>query len=336
MSFTSFVPSLVLLFRFKNKFVRISAIMNEKHYLVLAYYHFVDLPNPREEVARHKEFFVGKDVTCRIYLSVQGINGQLSARLSDAQAYMEWMQSRPEFSNIVFKLHEHFEHAFPRITVKYRKKLVAIDADVDLSKRGEHVSPRRWKEMIECEKEKVLIDVRNDYEWKIGHFEGSELPPCKTFRDFVEYADKLKEKIDPAKTPVMMCCTGGIRCEIYSSILMQRGFEKVYQLEGGIINYGEKEGNKYWKGKLFVFDDRLGVPLSDENSSVIGTCHHCGNANDTYYNCANMDCNELFLCCPDCLPIHSGCCQESCKTAERVRPYHQIGHKPFRKWYHYT
>lgn len=311
---------------------------NEKNYLVLAYYHIGQIDNAAEEVKTHKSFFQNRDVTARIYISEQGINGQMSASCADAKAYMDWIHSRPGFENVHFKLHPHHEHVFPRLTVKYRKQLVALDRDVDFSKRGEHVSPEEWEKMLE-QKEKVLIDVRNDYEWKIGHFEGSELPKLETFRDFVKYAEELKTRVNPDTTPVMMYCTGGIRCELFSSLLMEHGFEKIYQLDGGVINYGLKRGNKHWKGKLFVFDDRLAVPLSekDKETEVIGKCHHCGTPNDTYYNCANMDCNHLFLCCPDCLKAFSGCCKEECKCAERLRPYHhQEPHKPFKKWYHYA
>ncbi|MBS4170196.1 MULTISPECIES: rhodanese-related sulfurtransferase [unclassified Neochlamydia] len=305
-------------------------------YLVLAYYHFPHLPDPHAEVTAHKKFFEGRDVTCRIYISENGINGQMSASREDGQAYMDWMHARPEFKDMHFKLHEYHEHAFPRCTVKYRKQLVAVDERIDLSKRGEHVSPQRWKEMLEKKDDHILIDVRNDYEWKVGHFEGAELPPCETFKDFKHYVEDLKEKIDPQKTPVMMYCTGGIRCELYSSILIKQGFDKVYQLEGGIINYGLQEGSDYWLGKLFVFDDRLTVPISKEETKTIATCHHCNQPCDTYLNCANMDCNDLFICCNECSKKYLGCCQEQCQQAERVRPFQEDRpHKPFRKKHKY-
>lgn len=307
-----------------------------KPYLVLAYYHFHLIDNPREEVKRHKAFFAGRDVACRIYISEQGINGQMSAARADATAYMEWMHARPEFASMPFKLHEHHELVFPKLTVKYRKQLVAFDEEVDLANRGQHVSPEEWDQLMENSKEKMILDVRNDYEWKIGHFEGAELPPCATFRDFRKYAEELKNRIDPRNTPVMMSCTGGIRCELYSAVLKSKGFEKVYQLDGGVINYGLKRGQKNWKGKLFVFDDRLAVALDEEKPPVpISNCHQCGEPNDKYYNCANMDCNALFLCCKECISTFQGCCQESCMHADRVRPYHEVNHKPFRKWYHY-
>lgn len=311
--------------------------MNTKPYLVLAYYHFLKISDPHEEVELHKNFFKDRDVTSRIYISENGINGQMSAARADAQAYMEWMHSRPEFKDVHFKLHEHEEQAFPRCTVKYRKQLVAVDEVVDLEKRGEHVSPEKWKEMMDEKNKYVLLDVRNDYEWKVGHFEGAELPPCETFREFKQYAADLKSKVDPEKTPVMMYCTGGIRCELYSSILMEQGFDKVYQLQGGVINYGLKQGSQHWLGKLFVFDDRLTVPISSEETKIVGTCHHCQKASDTYVNCANMDCNALFICCADCLKKHVGCCKRECESSERLRPFHEnTAHKPFRKKHHYT
>lgn len=307
-----------------------------KPYFILAYYHFVDIEAPCEEVARHKAFFDGKEATSRIYISHQGINGQMSAKREDALAYMEWMHARPEFKDVAFKVDPYHENVFPRLAIKYRPNLVGYDKPVDLNRRGEHVDPLVWKEMLEKEDGHLLLDVRNDYEWKIGHFEKAELPLCETFRDFDAYADQLKEVKDPKTTPVMMYCTGGIRCELYSSILKEKGFEKVYQLEGGIINYGKKAGSSHWLGKLFVFDDRLSVPISDEDTEVIGKCRHCGQPSEAYYNCANMDCNDLFLCCSECLKKVAGCCGTECQSAPRLRPYHhQDPHKPFKRWHHY-
>lgn len=308
----------------------------EKPYFILAYYYFTKIENPKEEVLTHKAFLESKDVKARIYISEQGINGQFSGARADAEAYMAWMKSRELFSNIVFKIDEYHEHVFPRLTIKYRKQLVAIDKEVNMENQGEHLSPEKWKEMLD-RKEAVLLDVRNDYEWEVGHFEGAELPPCETFREFNQFADDLKEKIKDAKRPVMMYCTGGIRCEVYSSLLKEKGIEPIFQLEGGVINYGKKMGNEHWKGKLFVFDDRLTVPLSEEGEApVIGKCHLCGTPCDHYYNCANMDCNKLYICCQSCLHEKKGCCKDECASAPRVRPYHQQDpHKPFRKAHNY-
>lgn len=296
---------------------------------VLAYYSITKIEDPQAEVARHKEFFRTRNFKGRIYISEQGINGQASGEYTHAEEYKAWMHSDARFKEMPFKVNLADEHAFEKMTVKYRKQLVAVDCEVDFSRVGEHVDPAQWKKMLEeRDAETVILDVRNDYEWKAGHFEGAELPPLETFRQFPEYAKKLKGERKPKK--VMMYCTGGIRCEFFSAILKKEGIEEVYQLNGGVINYGEKEGGKHWKGKLFVFDDRLVVPVG-ENQEPISKCKHCEKPNDVYYNCANMDCNDLFFCCLDCLKEQKGCCSGECQKQKRVRPYKESA-KPFRRF----
>ena len=303
-------------------------------YLVIAYYLFTSLDHPEEEVAKHKEFFNNKDIKGRIYISSQGINGQMSASEEDGKLYMEWLLSNPLFKSVEFKIHTYHEHVFPRATVKLKAQLVALDVPVDLNMTGEYLSPQKWREMLEKKDENtILLDVRNDYEWQIGHFEGSELPVLEQFRHFPTYAKELKEKYNLKNTKVMMCCTGGIRCELYSALLKQEGFENVYQLHGGIIKYGLEEGTKEWKGRLFVFDDRLSIPISEEESSdIISECRQCGEKSDLYYNCANMDCNELFISCLDCAEKLQGCCSEECTAAPRVRAFQkETRPKPYRR-----
>lgn len=302
------------------------------NYWVIAYYWIGKLENPQAEIGRQKDFFRSRDFRGRIYISEQGINGQSSGLASHAEEYIAWMRADSRFQEIDFKIQRFEEHVFPKMTVKYRRQLVAIDCEVDFSLRGDSVPPRKWKRMLEeKEDDTLLLDVRNEYEWKVGHFEGAELPELETFRQFPLYVKELKKKRDPKKTAVMMYCTGGIRCEFYSAVLKKEGFEKVYQLEGGVIGYGLKEGSEHWKGKLFVFDDRLVVDVSKETNDPIASCKHCAISCDVYYNCANMDCNALFVCCLECLKRHRGCCHESCIEEGRVRPY-QESSKPFRKW----
>lgn len=303
-------------------------------YWILAYYLLRRLENPLAEVARQKDFFQTRDFRGRIYLSEEGINGQASGSREHAQEYIDWMRGDPRFQGIAFKVHASREHVFPKMTVKYRQQLVAIDCEVDFSKRGDYLSPQQWKERLEeCDPQTLLLDVRNDYEWKVGHFEGAKLPQLESFRQFPSYAKALKEQKNPKTTPVLMYCTGGIRCEFYSAVLKKEGFEKVYQLEGGVIGYGLQEGAKHWKGKLFVFDDRLVVSVGQEALEPIACCRHCGTSADSYYNCANLDCNALFVSCLPCLRKERGCCTTSCLKTRAIRPYQESG-KPFRKWDH--
>ena len=315
------------------RFLHPGIVIFPMNYQVLAYYILTPIEAPHEEVLRHQEFFSTRDLKSRIYISEQGINGQMSGSVGHAAEYMQWLKSDPRFAEVSFKIHPTAEHAFAKATIKYRKQLVALDAEVDLNNRGEHVPPAEWKQMLEeQDPNTLLLDVRNDYEWKVGHFEGANLPALETFRQFPQYAQELQKTHDPKKTRVMMYCTGGIRCEFYSAALKQQGFENVYQLDGGVIQYGLDEGQKHWEGKLFVFDDRLVVPLSDEEAAAIAECKYCGTQGDTYLNCANMDCNALFVCCPECVRAHRGCCCEKCQEG-RVRPLPENApHKPFRKF----
>lgn len=308
-------------------------------HLILAFYHFVEIEDPHLEVKKHLDFLKGRDIRCRNYISHAGINAQMSATKEEAQNYMDWLKSDPRFSSVYIKIDPYHEHVFPRANVKFRKQLVALDAEPDLANGGEHLSPRQWKEKLEERDENtLLLDVRNDYEWKIGHFEGAELPTLETFRQFPEYVRRLKEERDPKKTKVMMYCTGGIRCELFSALMKEEGFEQVYQLNGGVIGYGHEEGSSHWQGRLFVFDDRLTVPISKgDEDNIISRCMCCDTPSDAYYNCANMDCNELFILCPPCAEKMMGCCSEDCMQSERLRPYDKAGRpKPFKKWYNYT
>ena len=307
-------------------------------YSVLAYYCYVVIENPEHEVKKHHLFLKDLDVKARVYIAKNGINAQMSFAQGDLKSYTDWLESDPRFRGILYKIDPHHEHVYPRVTVKKREQLVALDMMPDLNKGGKLLSPEEWKEMLDREdSDTLLIDVRNNYESEIGHFEGAERPNFKTFREFPAYAEKLTKRVDPKTTKVMMYCTGGIRCETFSALLKEKGFGEVYQLEGGVINYGHQMGNDRWKGKLFVFDDRLSVPISEDDHELISTCDFCEVKTDAYYNCANMDCNALFLACPTCAEKRQGCCSEACMEEPRRRPFVKRDRpKPFRKWYHYS
>jgi UPF0176 protein len=308
-------------------------IVFDMEYKVLAYYIFTHIEDPAKEVKRHKEILNRLDGKARIYISEEGVNAQLSLPALNTEAYITWLNEDERFKGTEVKFHDYPEHAFAKLTVKVRRELVAVDRKIDLSKRGEYLSPAEWKAKLDVkDQETIIIDVRNNYESDVGHFEGAILPDLETFRGFPEYAKHLAKTTDTKKAKVMMYCTGGIRCELYSALLKDEGFDTVYQLKGGVIQYGLDEGTAHWRGKLFVFDDRLVVPISEDNTEIISQCKFCGVPSDVYYNCANMDCNELFLSCSKCVGETKGCCSVKCLSEGRVREFTpEVKPKPFRK-----
>lgn len=306
-------------------------------YAIIAFYHFCHIQDPYAEVARWKRDLQAIGARGRIYLSFEGVNSQMSLPEDKLEDFEEWIRSNPLFQDAEVKIHQWHEHTFEKLIIKFRQQLVAFDTPVDLSRRGTHVEPGEWKSMLENrDQNTVLLDVRNQYEYDIGHFEGAIAPQYNTFRDYRKFAEEFCSTHDPKQTKVMMCCTGGIRCEIFSSYLVEKGFENVYQLHGGIIQYGLEVGSEHWKGKLFVFDDRMAVPISKQQTAAISKCRFCNSTNDDLYNCANTDCNEMFTCCPQCLKQYLGCCSSACSNSQRLRPLKdQNPHKPFRKWHLY-
>lgn len=305
-------------------------------YLVLAFYHFTSLENPSALAKRWLSELKELGVKGRIYLHHDGVNATCSLPKEKKEAFISWLTSFEGFEETKIKIHSWHEHTFARLHVRTRPYLVAMDQtkQSDPQKGARHVSPKEWKELL-ARKDILHLDVRNQYEYELGHFEGALPPQCETFREYSERISDLAKSCDPKTTPVMMSCTGGIRCEIYSPLLRKAGFEEIYQLDGGVINYGLQEGNAHWKGKLFVFDDRMSIDISSEKSEPIAPCHQCDDDRcEHVYNCANMDCNKLFFSCDRCLEELQGCCCEACTKSPHLRPLQdQNPHRPFRRGY---
>ena len=303
--------------------------------VVLAYYVIEKITDAPRAIKEHKKFLESVDCKGRIYIGPQGVNAQLSIERGDLKKYLDFLKKDSLFDHADLKAHADTQHRFAKLTVKYRAQIVALDQEVDFSKRGEYISPEDFEKALDSRDENtILIDVRNSYESEVGFFEGALKPDRKTFREFVEYADQLAlDTKDKENKTVLMYCTGGIRCEFYSPLMKERGFDRVYQLKGGVIGYGLTQGAKHWRGKLFVFDDRLVVPISKDNEEVISKCQFCKCSTDLFYNCANMDCNGLFLSCKECAHAFKGCCSSSCMGSSRVREMDQSSSRPqpFRK-----
>lgn len=307
-------------------------------YAVLAFYYLGPLDNPCDEVDRWKVALSKMGAHGRIYISNEGINAQMSLLNDDLPAFETWLREHDQYKDVHVKVHAWDTHAFEKLIIKFRKQLVAFDYPVNIEQSCGHTRPEQWSKMIEENDPNTLIlDVRNQYEYDIGHFEGAIAPTCNSFREYREYTDKLCAERDPKNTRVLMYCTGGIRCEFFSVYLKEKGFDNLHQLDGGVIQYGLDEGQKHWKGKLFVFDDRMSIPISEELSEPIAQCIHCHVLCDELYNCANTDCNEMFVSCPSCIEKLQGCCSHNCTHSSRLRPLKdQNPHRPFRKWHLYA
>eukprot|EP00213_Chloropicon_mariensis_P007304 CAMPEP_0197474052 /NCGR_PEP_ID=MMETSP1309-20131121/5485_1 /TAXON_ID=464262 /ORGANISM="Genus nov. species nov., Strain RCC998" /LENGTH=427 /DNA_ID=CAMNT_0043013495 /DNA_START=306 /DNA_END=1589 /DNA_ORIENTATION=- len=324
-----------------------TAGIGDEPYCVMNFYHLVDVDDEETELEFHKRYLEGKDIKGRIFISNKGINAQLSGPETVAVKYAEWIKTRPNFSKLNYSTFPSPGHAFPKLIVRV-KALVSLLRELDLpvtdpSMRAEKISPKRWKEMLESansdeeeeeEKKPLLIDVRNDYEWDTGHFAGADRPVEYNFIETPTGKEVYNglEDVDRDR-PIMMYCTGGIRCDIYSTHMKQQGFKNMYTLEGGIQNYLRQEGEEHWKGSLYVFDSRMAVPphldstRNDGNLKAVSPCAICGaTAQAPHLNCANVDCNKLFLACEKCKPKFSGCCCEVCMSAPRqLRPIKKDG-----------
>ncbi|XP_028779443.1 rhodanese-like domain-containing protein 8, chloroplastic [Neltuma alba] len=353
-----------------------ASVAFEGDFVVVNFYHFVFIDDPEAEVAKHLAFMEGLDINGRIYINEQGINAQYSGPSKNALAYVEWLRQDDRFSDILVQISPSLKgHAFPRLKLRYKPSLVQLEGGISLlplldsSMRATPLAPSEWRNRLEAmnrtglaskecpDTNYILLDVRNGYEWDIGHFRGAVRPNVDCFRstsfgwsqEEVAASDPLAN-VDKEKTNILMYCTGGIRCDVYSTILRKKGFRNLYTLQGGVSNYLKNEGPTEWVGNLFVFDSRLSLPPSSyhpgattETGSTqvsandqFAKCYICGSqvSELRHRNCANLDCNLLFLCCRKCVKDARGCCCWSCTTAPRLRPVLD-GDQRYQKWHIY-
>lgn len=306
----------------------------QQMFTVILYYNFTEIADPETFCRTHKSWLKERGVKGRVYIGREGINGTLAGTPDQMESYMTWLRSLEGFEKTGFKIDEAEEIPFAKLVCKVRKEIVAIHMDgLDPAEGGEYLEPDEWREVLESEEDYALIDVRNNYESRIGHFEGAIQPDVNTF---FEFPDWLEQAEIPKDKKVLMYCTGGIRCEKFSVLMKKRGWKDVNQLHGGILRYAKEEGGKYFRGKCFVFDDRLVVPVNKENLTPVATCEITGKPADSYINCANMECNRLFVCSEEGAQQMEGCCSEACRESEYRRPFDpKSAFKPFRKWYNY-
>jgi UPF0176 protein len=302
-------------------------------YEVILYYYFNTIEHPEQFAKQHKQYCKDLGIKGRIYISSEGINGTAAGTPEQMAQYKADLRAIPGFENTEFKTDESDYIPFSKLICKTREEIVSLHVDgVDPKDGGNHLSPAEWRRVME-EEDHVMIDVRNNYESKIGHFKGALKPDVENFFDFPKW---LEEAEIPKDKKVLMYCTGGIRCEKFSVLMKEQGWDDVNQLHGGILRYAKEEEGKHFEGKCFVFDDRLVVPVNPKDLAPIAKCEITGKPADTYVNCANMECNKLFVCSEEGAHIMEGCCSDECKQSEYCRPFDpENAFKPFRKWYNY-
>ena len=276
---------------------------------ILLYYQFRPISDPEAVRLWQRDLCEGLGLNGRIIISPDGINGTVGGDMDACKAYVR--KTKEYFRGIEFKWSEGGAEDFPKLSVKVRDEIVSFGTPEELrvDERGvvgggTHLSPDQVNELAASRDDVVFFDGRNAYEAEIGKFKNAVVPDVDTTHDFI--AELESGKYDWMKDkPVISYCTGGIRCEILSSLMINRGFEEVYQIDGGIVRYGEKFGNQgLWEGSLYVFDKRMHTefgPEGDEDFVQVGHCVHCGQPSNQHYNCVNEPhCRQQYVSCPAC------------------------------------
>jgi UPF0176 protein len=300
--------------RISNKELKERLLQETEPRVTLSFYRYFPIDDPqlfRDQLYRSLHEL---NVFGRIYVAHEGINAQISVPRNRFDALNFYLESLKPLKDLRLNVAlDDDGKSFWVLRIKTREKIVADGIDdpgFDMQKKGSYVDAEAFNRLTQ-DPSTIVVDMRNHYEYEVGHFEGAIEIPSETFREQLPMAaEMLKEQKD--KT-IIMYCTGGIRCEKASAYLLHRGFHDVHHLEGGIISYANEVKDKNlrnkFKGKNFVFDERLGERVSNE---IISHCHQCGKPCDTHVNCANEACHLLFIQCDDCAEKFQGCCSVEC------------------------
>jgi len=271
---------------------------------ILLFYAFTPLADPEAIRLWQRDLCESLGITGRILLSKDGINGTVGGELADVKKYLRKTREYAPFKTMDVKWSEGEGNDFPRLSVRVRDEIVSFGAPGELEVTedgvvggGTRLTPEELHELVE-RKEVTFFDGRNAFEAAIGRFDGAVVPDVATTRDFVAELDS--GKYDHLKgSPIVTYCTGGIRCEVLSSLMVNRGFGEVYQLDGGIVKYGEKYGDQgLWSGSLYVFDDRKSIDFSAD-AAVLGSCYACGVATKRMENCTEPTCRVQLVVCDE-------------------------------------
>lgn len=281
---------------------------------IATFYKYAQVESPdslRDEI---KTFCAENRISGRILIGKEGINGAISGEVAPIEKFKSWIKGKNTFSSLTFREQNNQSFAHQRLVVKVRDEIVNFGHRVDLKNSGEQISPKKLKGILDKKSNVILLDARNVYETKVGAFKGAIKLPLKSFREFpkaIKSIENLKRK------KIIMYCTGGVRCEKASAFLKESGFKKVYQLEGGIINYTNQFPDTHFEGSCFVFDSRL---VSSVSSKITSKCDVCGSACDTIINCNNDGCDRLFVSCRSCQKSMNRNCSAECVASSKQKP----------------
>lgn len=286
----------------------------------ISFYNYFPIADP---AAFRDELYKGLNalqVFGRIYVAHEGINAQVSVPETNFEAFKTFLYSYPALNNLRLNIAvDNDGKSFWVLKIKVRQKIVADginDPSFSMENKGRYVNATEFNKMTE-DKDTIIVDMRNHYEYEVGHFKDAIEVPSDTFREQLPMAAEMLA--DAKEKNIIMYCTGGIRCEKASAYMLHQGFKNVFHLEGGIINYANKVKEQHldnkFRGKNFVFDDRLGERITDE---IIAKCHQCGEPADTHTNCANEACHLLFIQCEKCATKYNGCCSQACYEVKQL------------------
>ena len=292
----------------------------------ISFYQYFTIQDPlafRDELYKSLNLL---QVFGRIYIATEGINAQISVPSHLFEEFKTYLYSIKGLEDIRLNIAVNDNgKSFWVLRIKHRSKIVADgieDPNFSMENKGNYVNAVQMNELLNSP-ETIVIDMRNHYEYEVGHFVNAIEIPSDTFREQLPMAaEMMKEKKDKN---IIMYCTGGIRCEKASAYMLHHGFKNVFHLEGGIINYAnqikEVGIESQFKGKNFVFDDRLGEKITED---IISKCHQCGAPCDTHTNCKNDGCHLLFIQCPSCAETYAGCCTQACTDIVHLPEEKQI------------
>jgi UPF0176 protein len=291
---------------------------------VLLYYKFAPLSDPEAIRLWQRALCERLNLKGRILISKHGINSTVGGEIEDVKTYVKEVKSYKLFSDINFKWSDGSRDDFPRLSVRVRPEIVTfgVPEEIQVNKNGivgggQHLKPEQVHKLVQQRGDVVFFDGRNAYEAAVGKFKNAFISQTRTTKDFLNELES--DKYDDIKNkPVVTYCTGGVRCEVLSALMKNRGFKEVYQIDGGIVKYGEKyKDDGLWEGSLYVFDKRMGLKFSD-TAKDIGVCISCNGKTSNYENCANVSCNNLILLCEDC-KTRTQVCSDKCEKVLRLQ-----------------